>query len=161
MLDSTHKKIGTPKLTQAQIEAFPCLTFAGPRPESVRAKVVAKLEARRNTLQMGQMDSLYLEVDYTKLTLPALGVPSLLVLVALVLVPFLYYFAIPSQPPEKGVPPLATGELPFFGSTFGFFNRRWDFMKEQGERSRSGNFSFFLGRMFVVALTGDKGRDDL
>jgi len=39
----------------------------------------------------------------------------------------------------------------------GFFTGRWDFFRKSIAENRTGNFSFYLGKHPVVALSGDLG----
>jgi hypothetical protein len=48
-------------------------------------------------------------------------------------------------------------EWPLVGA-LRFFTARWEFFQHARDRASSGNFSFFIGKHPVVALTGEKGR---
>lgn len=62
----------------------------------------------------------------------------------------------------RGVPPpSARNSLPFFGSAFSFFSQRWTFFDTERKASLTGNFSFNLAGINIVALSGAEGRKHL
>lgn len=68
---------------------------------------------------------------------------------------FLYF--VPHAPLPVKAPPLTTENYPILGA-IGFFTARWDFFRQASAHSRSGNFSFYLGKYPVVGLSGDVAR---
>lgn len=61
----------------------------------------------------------------------------------------------------RGSPPRTADQvLPVLGSAQ-FFSRRWTFFKKQRALSATGNFSFWVGGLKLVGLTGLEGREHL
>jgi hypothetical protein len=75
-----------------------------------------------------------------------------LVLIGAYMVLFFGKYQFPSRAPK-----LVKDGYPVIGA-LRFFTARWDFFHDEGVRSPTGNFSFFLGKHPVVGLTGEKGR---
>ncbi|KAK4983174.1 hypothetical protein LTR66_008926 [Elasticomyces elasticus] len=70
----------------------------------------------------------------------------------------LAYFVFSSRASFPAKAPKVVGEnLPILGA-LRFWTARWDFFREAGARSPSGNFSFHFGQHRVVGFTGDKSR---
>ena len=54
-------------------------------------------------------------------------------------------------------PPAIKGNYPVVGG-LGFFGKRWEFFRTAMANSASGNFSFHVGKMHVVGVSGLAGR---
>ncbi|CAK4034075.1 cytochrome P450 6A1 [Lecanosticta acicola] len=74
-----------------------------------------------------------------------LGAASLLV----------YLFSRPSFP--KDAPRLTSDSWPILGSPT-FFSKRWEFFRDAVARSKTGNFSFYVGQLPVIGLWGQEER---
>lgn len=62
-----------------------------------------------------------------------------------------------SRPPFPATsPPLMKG-YPIVGS-LGFFSGRTDFFKSASSLSKTGNFSFYVGKLPVVGVSGEESR---
>lgn len=57
----------------------------------------------------------------------------------------------------KATPKAASEQWPFLGA-LAFFSRRWDFHRSAQHASRTGNFSYWLGKHPVIGLSGLAGR---
>jgi hypothetical protein len=79
-------------------------------------------------------------------------------LAAILLSISIYALLNPSQPTSASkVPKLVSEGFPVVGA-LRFFTARWDFFREARSHAATGNFSFKIGKHFVVGLSGDKGR---
>lgn len=57
-----------------------------------------------------------------------------------------------------GAPPVASiANLPILGA-WRYYQDRFDFFRENQSASRTGNFSFYVGKKQVVAVAGHDGR---
>jgi hypothetical protein len=64
----------------------------------------------------------------------------------------LYSHHVPSN-----APPVVKGDTPLSGA-WGFWGARSNWCKKVRDLSRSGNYSFHVGRYHVIGLSGDEGR---
>lgn len=84
--------------------------------------------------------------------------PYLVLTLALILVGYTAYAKLFSRPAlHPNAPPLTHGNQPIWGATK-FFSRRWEFFRDAARASRTGNFSFYVGRKVVVGLTSEASR---
>lgn len=94
-------------------------------------------------------------VPYPQLFNPwfAVAAAILSVLIGLVSVSQHSRPAIPSKAPKL----IKGGSWPIIG-TFRFFTDRWDFHKDSMAMSPTGNFSYYVGNLPVISVTGDDAR---
>lgn len=94
----------------------------------------------------------------------SLSLSLVLPLLALLLLPLLLLtIALPTPLPltnASEIPPPTKDAVPFLGSV-GFFTRRWEFFSKAMKQSRTGNFSFVVGGIRVVGVSGVGGREHL
>lgn len=76
-------------------------------------------------------------------------------LLALAILISYFWFWKPSFPPNA--PIIVDESTPVLGATR-FFTHRWDFFRDNSKRSKSGNFSYTLGRNRMVGLSGEDAR---
>jgi hypothetical protein len=57
----------------------------------------------------------------------------------------------------KRAPKLVRENFPVLGA-LRFFTARWDFYRHGVSQSKTGNFSFYVGKNQIVGISGDKGR---
>jgi hypothetical protein len=57
----------------------------------------------------------------------------------------------------KAPPYVKFGDSPILGA-WQYFGKRYDFFRANQAASKTGNFSFFVGKLPVVAITGHEGR---
>ncbi|KAF2118823.1 cytochrome P450 [Lophiotrema nucula] len=71
---------------------------------------------------------------------------------------FLFLAYLSYAPPlHPNAPPFTSDKNLLIGS-YGFFTKRWSFFKDSREHSKTGQFSFWLGKNHVVGITGEKAR---
>jgi len=85
----------------------------------------------------------------------ALPVAFVIVIAAALSSIFISLFGRPRLP--KNAPQMTSDQWPIIGS-LGFFNRRWDFVRESASKTNTHNFTFFAGQYPIVALTGEPSR---
>lgn len=78
-------------------------------------------------------------------------------LLVVFLIPVYQLLRLYSHHVPKNAPPVVKGDMPFSGA-WGFWGARWDWCKGVRDLSRSGNYSFHVGRHHVIGLSGDEGR---
>ncbi|KAK4234363.1 cytochrome P450 [Achaetomium macrosporum] len=83
----------------------------------------------------------------------AVGLTSLVT----ALVGLLAYLSYTPSVDKKAPALLTTGTTPFIGS-FEYLQRQWTFWRKARAQSRTGNFSFWLGKHHVVGISGPNAR---
>ncbi|KAM5453557.1 hypothetical protein MaudCBS49596_002760 [Microsporum audouinii] len=57
--------------------------------------------------------------------------------------------------------PENTTDKELFLGSFGFYSRKWTFFRGGRDRSKTGNFSFWLGKYHCVGVSGEAARKDI
>jgi hypothetical protein len=87
------------------------------------------------------------------------SVPTILLLaiIAILSVVAFYILFLPRYEVSSRAPKQTSHQFYRLGA-LSFFTSRWDFYKQAISESVSGNFSFYLGKYFVVGLSGQDAR---
>lgn len=85
-------------------------------------------------------------------------ISAIISLSAVITLSIIYVFILSPQHHSSSKAPKPVREgYPIIGA-LRFFTARWDFFQHARSQTSSGNFSFKIGKHFVVGLSGDKGR---
>lgn len=84
---------------------------------------------------------------------------SVLVLLGLASIFASYIVFSPRQSFSPHSPKLISDQYPIFGA-LRYFSARWDFYRDAIAQSKTGNFSFYLGKYGVIGFSGRQARKD-
>ncbi len=65
----------------------------------------------------------------------------------------------PRQPFSPHSPKQISDQYPVFGA-LRYFSERWDFYRDAIAESKTGNFSFYLGKYAIIGFSGKQARKD-
>ena len=84
---------------------------------------------------------------------------SVLVILGLASIFASYVVFSPGQSFSPHSPKLISDQYPIFGA-LRYFSARWDFYRDAIAQSKTGNFSFYLGKYGVIGFSGRQARKD-
>ena len=90
--------------------------------------------------------------------LPPLIVPIRLGVIVGILTLVFYIFLVQRPLLPSNAPKVYSSDYPIFG-TLGFWTARRDFWRKAIRESKTGNFSFHVGKHPVIGISGEEGRE--